>query len=97
MRPPEKIYCWAYPFDQPFLAEKGWVSVDPAFTRENAKYADVLQCNVGDFALFYNVTSTDFVEVTIVQGILEPIQTYVIGVGEDDMLLVANGLLVGLN
>jgi hypothetical protein len=82
--------------DQPFLAEKGWVSVDAEYTRENRKYSSVQGCRVGEFALYYNVTSTDYVEVSIIQGILEPIQTYIIDL-DGDSAIIANGFLVGLN
>ncbi|GAB6121212.1 hypothetical protein JCM30204_23610 [Dysgonomonas termitidis] len=82
--------------DCPFLAEKGWVSVDPELTKSNKKYPDVKRCQLGEFALFYNVTSTDYVEITVIQGIMEPTQTYIIEL-EGDGAIIANGFLVGQN
>ncbi len=84
--------------DQPVYGEKGWVSVDPERTKMNNKYADVQRCEIGEYILFYNVTSTDFVEVSAIQGVMEPIQTYVIELEDGaENALVANGFLVGLN
>lgn len=82
--------------DCPFLAEKGWVSVDPELTMSNKKYTDVKRCQIGEFALFYNVTSTDYVEITVIQGIMDPTQTYIVEL-EGDGAIVANGFLVGQN
>jgi intein/homing endonuclease len=82
--------------DCPFLAEKGWVSVDPELTKSNTKYTDVKRCQSGEFALFYNVTSTDYVEITVIQGIMEPTQTYIVEL-EGDGAIIANGFLVGQN
>jgi len=84
--------------DYPLWGEKGWVSVDPNRTMMNKKYEVVNRCNVGEYILFYNVTSSDFVEVTVVQGILDPMQTYAIELEDDNGgALIANGFLVGLN
>lgn len=82
--------------DCPFFAEKGWVSVDPEQTKVNKKYADVKRCQIGEFALFYNVTSTDYVEISVIQGIMDPTQTYIIEL-EGDGAIIANGFLVGQN
>ncbi|MBF0648247.1 hypothetical protein IR083_05420 [Dysgonomonas sp. GY75] len=82
--------------DCPFLAEKGWVSVDPELTKSNKKYTDVKRCQIGEFALFYNVTSTDYVEISVIQGIMDPTQTYIVEL-EGDGAIVANGFLVGQN
>lgn len=84
--------------DYPLWGEKGWVSVDPNRTMMNKKYEEVYRCNVGEYILFYNVTSTDYVEVSVIQGILDPMKTYSIELEEDGGgALIANGFLVGLN
>lgn len=84
--------------DYPIWGEKGWMSVDPNRTMMNKKYTDVNRCSAGEYVLFYNVTSSDFVEVTVVQGILDPMQTYAIELeGDEGGALIANGFLVGLN
>lgn len=80
--------------DYPIWAEKGWISVDPEMTKENGRYKNVKRSMLGDFVLFYNVTSTDFVELSTIQGIMEPTQTYMIEL-EGDGTIIANGLLVG--
>lgn len=84
--------------DYPILGEKTWVSVDPNRTMMNKKYEEVQRCNIGEFVLFYNVTSTDYVEMTVIQGILDPMQTYIIELEDaPESALIANGFLVGLN
>ncbi len=80
--------------DYPIWAEKGWVSVDPELTKTNKKYSKIKSCEIGDFLLFYNISSTDYVELNVIQGILEPIQTYKIEL-EGEGAIVANGFLVG--
>ncbi len=85
--------------DYPVLGEKGWVSVDPNRTMMNKKYTEVQRCNIGEYVLFYNVTSTDFVELTVIQGgVLDPVQTYTLELEDAaESALVANGFLVGIN
>jgi len=85
--------------DYPLWAEKGWVSVDPNRTLMNKKYIEVERCNIGEYVLFYNVTSTDYAEVSVIQGILDPVETYIVEVEDDNgnYALVANGFLIGLN
>ncbi|MDU1890440.1 MAG: Hint domain-containing protein [Dysgonomonas sp.] len=82
--------------DQPILGEKGWVSVDPPITAENDKYTDVKRCEIGDFVFLYNVTSTDYTEVTVIQGILEPTTMYSLELDAEGAY-IANGFLVGQN
>lgn len=83
--------------DSPVWGEKGWVSVDPEWTKQtNDKYVNIKACNVGDFLLFYNVTSTDYVEISIIQGIAEPMMAYDVEI-EGGGSLVANGFLIGHN
>jgi len=84
--------------DYPVLGEKNWVSVDPNRTMMNKRYPEVHQCNIGEYLLYYNVTSTDFVEITVIQGILDPMQTYIIELEDAaENALIANGFIVGLN
>ncbi|NDV79557.1 Hint domain-containing protein [Dysgonomonas sp. 511] len=85
--------------EHPILAEKGWASIDPNQTMINKKYQQVARYNLGEFTLFYNVTTTDYVEVNIIQGILDPINTYSLEVEDntENDAIVANGFLVGLN
>lgn len=80
--------------DYPIWAEKGWISVDPEMTKENGRYKDVKRSMLGDFVLFYNVASTDFIELSTIQGIMEPTQAYIIEL-DGDGTIIANGLLVG--
>ena len=82
--------------DSPIIAEKGWASVDPEWTRSNDKYKTVQQCNPDDFILFYNVSSSDYTEIYTIQGILEPKLAYEIELDGGEVI-VANGFLVGLN
>lgn len=82
--------------DYPLWAEKGWASIDPAQSMANKRYSKIQKCNIGEFLLFYNVTSSDYVEVTVVQGILDPTYTYSIEL-EGEGALIANGFLVGQN
>lgn len=78
----------------PIWAEKGWISVDPYQTNTSGLYKNVKRCQIGDFVLFYNITSTDFVELSTIQGIMEPTQTYMIEL-EGEGAIIANGFLVG--
>lgn len=79
----------------PIWAEKGWIAVDPYLTNtSNGQYKDEKRCQIGDFVLFYNVTSTDFVEISVIQGIMNPTQTYLIEL-EGNGAIIANGFLVG--
>lgn len=80
--------------DTPIFAEKGWVSLDPEWTKENEKYKVVELCNPEDFVLYYNVDSTDYIEIYTIRGILEPMQAYTIEL-EGEGAVVANGFLVG--
>lgn len=82
--------------DQPLYGEKGWVSVYPELTAQNPKYEKVSRCEIGEFILLYNIKSTDYVEITVIQGILEPVDTYALEL-ESDGVYVANGFLVGQN
>ncbi|MDR1883802.1 MAG: hypothetical protein LBR26_13620 [Prevotella sp.] len=82
--------------DCPFLAEKGWVSVDPGPDEPDKKYTGVKPCRTGEFTLFYNVTSTDYVEITAIQGIMAPTQTYMVEL-EGNGAIIANGFLAGQN
>ncbi|WP_029904289.1 Hint domain-containing protein [Prevotella sp. 10(H)] len=82
--------------DTPIWAEKGWVSVDPELTKMGNKFPDVQTCKIGEYAFYYNITSTDYVEITVIQGIMEPTQTYTIEL-EGGGALIANGFIVGLN
>lgn len=83
--------------DYPILAEKGWVSFDPELTKSDDVYGAVKRCMEGDFVLFYNVTSTDYIELVSVKGILDPIQTYEIELEDGESAIVANGFLIGQN
>lgn len=83
----------------PMYAEKGWVSVDAPFTRTYPKYSGAKSCEPGDFLLYYNKTSTDYVDVRVIQGIMDPMEAYTIEVennGENPIAIVANGFLIGL-
>lgn len=81
----------------PIWAERGWVSVDPDWTKSsNDKYVNIKPCKTGEFVLFYNVTSTDYVEISIIQGLTEPMMAYEVEL-EGGGSLVANGFLIGHN
>lgn len=82
--------------DTPIFAEKGWTSLDPEWTMENDKYKNVQLCNPDEFVLFYNVESSDYIEIYAIKGILEAKNAYSIEL-EDGSVIVANGFLVGLN
>jgi len=83
--------------DSPIWAERGWVSVDPEWTKvSNDKYVNIKPCTIGEFVLFYNVTTTDYVEISIIQGIVEPTMAYEIEL-EGGGTLIANGFLIGHN
>ncbi|MDH6307705.1 hypothetical protein M2451_000154 [Dysgonomonas sp. PFB1-18] len=81
--------------DNPFFAEKGWVSISPEQTMDDKQFKNIQHINIGEFTLFYNVSSTDYVEVTTIQGILEPTMTYTLQLDGDGGAVVANGFLVG--
>ncbi|MBK5720555.1 hypothetical protein JGH11_06695 [Dysgonomonas sp. Marseille-P4677] len=80
--------------DYPIWAEKGWISVDPDQTSANGRNIDVKRCQIGDFVLFYNITSTDYIELSTIQGVMEPTQAYMIEL-EGRGTIIANGFLVG--
>ena len=80
--------------DYPIWAEKGWISVDPDQTNAKDRYTNVRRCHIGDFVLFYNITSTDFVELSTIQGVMGPTQAYSIELDGGDAI-IANGFLVG--
>lgn len=80
----------------PIFAEKGWTSLDPEWTMENDKYKKVQLYNPDDFVLFYNVDSSDYIEIYAIKGVVEPKNAYTIEL-EEGQTIVANGFLVGLN
>lgn len=83
--------------NSPIWAERGWISVDPEWTKNsNGKYSNIKPCKIGEFVLFYNVTSTDFVEISVIQGLTEPMMAYEVEL-EGGGSLVANGFLIGHN
>lgn len=83
--------------DTPIWAERGWVSVDSQWTKDtNNKYANIKPCVIGEFALFYNITSTDYVEISIIQGLTKPMMGYEVEL-EGGGSIVANGFLIGHN
>lgn len=83
--------------NSPIWAERGWVSVDPNWTKSsNDKYVNIKPCKTGEFVLFYNVTSTDYVEISTIQGLTEPTMAYEVEL-EGGGSLVANGFLIGHN
>ncbi|MBD8389997.1 Hint domain-containing protein [Dysgonomonas sp. BGC7] len=84
--------------ENPIYAEKGWASVDPNRTRTNEKYGNTQRLNIGEFVLYYNTTTTDYVEVSVIQGILDPVQTFNIELEDSsEGAFIANGFLVGIN
>ncbi|MDR2956516.1 MAG: hypothetical protein LBV43_15695 [Prevotella sp.] len=82
--------------DCPMWAERGWVAVDAYMARQNPKYATAKDCQLGEFILFYNITSTDYVEVSVIQGIAIPTNTYELEL-DGDGAIIANGFLIGQN
>ncbi|WP_108821797.1 Hint domain-containing protein [Dysgonomonas sp. Marseille-P4361] len=82
--------------DSPIYAEKGWISLSPEQTMANDKYKKVGTCTQDDFVLFYNVESSDYIEIHTIRGVLEAKKAYVIEL-EGDGAIVANGFLVGQN
>lgn len=83
--------------DYPIWGEKGWISIDPEMTKLDTAFGNVKRGQEGDFVLFYNVTSTDYVELTAVRGILDPTQTYEIELEDGSLAIIANGFLLGQN
>ena len=82
--------------DSPIYAEKGWISLNPEQTKANDKYKTVSICTQDDFILFYNVESSDYIEIHTIRGILEAKRAYAIEL-EGEGTIVANGFLVGQN